>query len=684
MATAFRLSRLAFIGCLLVGLITVSGSVASQNPVPFINQPLVPDAVKPGGAGFLLTVNGSGFAPGAVVKWNGQARTTTFVHSSRLTADILQSDITRPCTAAVTVINPGTGGASSNVVFLHVTTPAVAIPGLAKTVNPSTGQFPISIAVGDFNKDGKLDMAVANYNSNDVTILLGNGNGKFQPGVNYSVDSNPYSVAVGDVNGDGNLDLAVANSGSNNVSVLLGKGDGSFEAALNYGTGSGSTPLSAAFGDFNRDGKLDLVVANFGTNNVSVLLGNGDGTFQTPEQYTVGTSPRSVAVGDFNQDGNLDLAVANWVSGSVSVLLGKGDGTFASAVNHAVGSAPYWVAVADFNGDTKLDLAVANVGSDNVSVLLGNGDGSFQASVNYGVGGQANDVVVGDFNGDSKPDLLVEEGDISVLLGKGNGSFQAPITYAGGAGGVAPVQLAVGDFNGDGRLDLAVTGSVVSVLLQGTIAPSKTSVTFPVQVVGTTSVAQSVTITNIGPFSLSIGGIAITGADATDFGQSHTCGTTLGPGASCSISVTFKPSTIGPRNASITITDNGIGSPQSIPVRGIGAVSGPNATLAPTSLSFRCAFMCVPPPCGCRCTAPQTTTLDNFGSTTLSVSSITTTTPFSETHTCASSLAPGTSCSITVSFHAREKGNYTDAISVTDNAPGSPQIVSLTGTSTCP
>jgi hypothetical protein len=182
------------------------------------------------------------------------------------------------------------------------------------------------------------------------------------------VGTNPASVAVGDFNGDGKLDLAVANSASNNVSVLLGNGDGTFQAAVNYAVGT--NPASVAVGDLNGDGKLDLAVANIGSNNVSVLLGNGDGTFKAAVNYAVGSSPYSVAVGDFNGDGKLDLAVANPGSNNVSVLLGNGDGTFQTAVNYAVGSYPYSVAVGDFDGDGRMDLAVANHGSNNVSILL--------------------------------------------------------------------------------------------------------------------------------------------------------------------------------------------------------------------------------------------------------------------------------------------------------------------------
>ncbi len=178
------------------------------------------------------------------------------------------------------------------------------------------------------------------------------------------------SMAVGDFNGDGKPDLVVANVDSDTVSVLLGNGDGTFQTAQNFGAGRG--PRSVAVGDFNGDGKLDLAVANFYSNNVSVLLGNGDGTFQAARNFAVGNGPYSVAVGDFNGDGVQDLAVANFNSNNVSVLPGNGDGTFQAAVNFGAGVFPSSVAVGDFNGDGLQDLAVANQGSNNVSVLINN------------------------------------------------------------------------------------------------------------------------------------------------------------------------------------------------------------------------------------------------------------------------------------------------------------------------
>jgi len=306
----------------------------------------------------------------------------------------------------------------------------------------------------------------------DWSGLLGNGSGTFQSAVNYAAGTNPVSVAVGDFNGDGKTDLVVADYGpsdisSDNVSVLLGNGNGTFQTAVNYA--AGANPNYVAVGDFNGDGKSDLAVADANSNTVSILLGNGDGTFQTAVNYAVGSWPSSVAVGDFNGDGKADLAVADANSNTVSILLGNGDGTFQTAVNYAVGNGPVSVVVGDFNGDGKADLTVANVNTNSaVSVLLGNGNGTFQPAVNYPAGNLPASVAVGDFNGDGRVDLAVANyggNNVSILLGNGNGTFQAAVNYAAG---LWPHSVALGDFNGDGRADLVVANQYsnnVSILL---------------------------------------------------------------------------------------------------------------------------------------------------------------------------------------------------------------------------
>jgi Bacterial Ig-like domain (group 3)/FG-GAP-like repeat/NHL repeat len=321
-----------------------------------------------------------------------------------------------------------------------------------------------SVATGDFNGDGILDIAYPENGGNNISITLGNGDGTFQPHTSYSVGTTAYGLAAGDFNDDGKLDLVVTNWNSNSISILLGNGDGTFQPQTSY---SGlSNPSSVAVGDFNGDGILDLVVANFGgaSNSVSVLLGNGDGTFQSETPYPTGHSPYSVAVGDFNGDGKLDLVAANNADSTVSILLGNGDGTFQTQHTYMVGDGPSSVVIGDFNSDGKLDLAVNNSYDSNVSVLLGNGDGTFQAQVPYTVDPAPNGVVAGDFDGDGVLDLATanwNSNSISILLGDGDGTFRTSISYP-----AARIHsLSVGDFNGDGLPDLVMSGNILGIVL---------------------------------------------------------------------------------------------------------------------------------------------------------------------------------------------------------------------------
>ena len=337
----------------------------------------------------------------------------------------------------------------------------------------AAGARPSDVAVGDFDGDGKLDLATANSSTDTVSILLGTGSDAFGPATNFSVGRLPRSVAVGDFDGDGKLDLATANQLGGTVSIRLGTGSGTFGPATNFSVGT--SPVSVAVGDFNGDGKLDLAVLS--DNTVSIRLGNGDGTFGPVTDFTVGIFARSMAAGDFNRDGKLDLAVAKSGSDTVAILLGNGDGTFGAATNFPVGITPDSVAVGDFNGDGKLDLAVAKSGSDTVSILLGNGDGTFGPATDFAVGSAPSAVAVGDFNRDGKLDLAVANSasnTVSILLGNGDGTFGAKTDFSVEglfpASGQAqqPASLAVGDFNRDGKPDLVVAnavGDTVSILL---------------------------------------------------------------------------------------------------------------------------------------------------------------------------------------------------------------------------
>jgi hypothetical protein len=343
------------------------------------------------------------------------------------------------------------------------------IGGFTAATNFTVGTNPQAITVGDFNGDGKIDLATANKGSNNISVLFGNGGGGFAAATNFTVGTNPEAVTVGDFNGDGKIDLATANYTSNNVSVLLGNGGGGFAAATNFTVGT--NPISVTVGDFNGDGKIDLATANYTSNNISVLFGNGGGGFTAATNFTVGTNPQAVTVGDFNGDGKIDLATANYNSNNVSVLFGNSGGGFAAATNFTVGTNPRSMTVGDFNGDGKLDLATTNQSSGDVSVLLGNGSGGFTSATNFTVGTNPVSVTVGDFNSDGKPDLATAnfDGSVLVLLGNGGGGFTPATNFTVGTN---IFSATVGDFNSDGKPDIATANYFldnVSVILNSDV-----------------------------------------------------------------------------------------------------------------------------------------------------------------------------------------------------------------------
>ncbi len=298
------------------------------------------------------------------------------------------------------------------------------------------------------------------------------------PGATFAVGDRPVSglpvfVAVADLDGDGVSDLVLVNAGSDDVGVLLGKGDGTFQAAGVFA--AGSDPSSVDVVDLDGDGAPDLVTANRSSDDVSVLLGNGDGSFQAAVSFAAGDRPESVAAADLNGDGAPDLVAANIprslpIAGGASVLLGRGDGTFQDKVPiAALDSAQSYVALGDLDGDSVADLVTAYGFGEGVSVLLGNGDGSFQTPVSFPTGDGPTPVVVADLDGDGVSDLVTANqgsGDASVLLGNGDGSFQAAVSFPTGE---RPNSMAVADLDGDGVPDL-VTGNTPRFPLPGGVS----------------------------------------------------------------------------------------------------------------------------------------------------------------------------------------------------------------------
>lgn len=392
----------------------------------------------------------------------------------------------------------------------------------------AVGSQPFGIVAVDFNGDGKWDLATANCASNNISVLLGNGDGTFvnAPGSPFAVGTQPNALVAGDFNGDGRPDLAVSNSGDNDVDIYLGNGNGTFTASPGNPIAVGTDPISIVAGNFDAGTTLDLAVANSGSGNVSILLGNGNGTF-TSSLIAAGTSPSSVTAADFNGDGKKDLAVANKDDNTLSILLGagngtftagtlvslaavgsvspwfvladdldsdgradlvvtftatvlqyayrvailrgNGDGTFGSASLYATDFEPTSVGVGDFNSDGRKDLVTTNWTEDTLWLLFGKGNGAFVGTRAFrAFGDDSKAVTIADFNGDGKKDLAVANGfsnNISILLGDGSGAFGAAVNYAAGN---SPGAIAADDFNGDGRLDLAVanaSGNNVSILL---------------------------------------------------------------------------------------------------------------------------------------------------------------------------------------------------------------------------
>jgi hypothetical protein len=352
-------------------------------------------------------------------------------------------------------------------------------------VSSAVGSGPYDVVTADFNGDGIPDLATANYYSNTVSVLLGKADGTFQPAKTSATGAKPLSLAVGDFNGDQNLDLATANKGANSVSVLLGTGTGTFQAPTSVGIGQ--TPTSVAVGDINGDGTLDLGVTSaqwygidpyypyYYTSTASVLLGNGNGGFSSPNSTWLGygyfTSATAANLDGVGPD-ELVVAAADSVYysgynyGTVAVLTGDASG-FLQGTN-VLDTNAYDVAVGDVNADGVLDIVTANWSYGSVSVLLGDGLGGYGAAQTFAAGSYPHSLALGDFTGDGNVDIAVTDFyayRVNLLSGAGDGAFTAPIPFAAG---LNPASLASGDFDGEGWLDLATAnygGSSVAVLL---------------------------------------------------------------------------------------------------------------------------------------------------------------------------------------------------------------------------
>jgi hypothetical protein len=563
------MKRLPVIGIFLMCAIV---TVAQSNPIPFIDQPLVPASAAPGGPGFTLTLNGTGFVSGAVLQWNGSARSTKVLSGTRLTAQITASDIASAGTATVTVLNAGAGEVPSNGVHFPVATPLPNVGWMSSRDWGAGGNYAVA---GDFNQDGKADVITSVYSmisgAGDIMVLLGKGDGTFQPTQFYPSGDFGLSIVSGDFNGDGKLDVAVANSTQpGGVTVLLNKGGGVFAAPVTYPTGNNAIGLAAA--DFNGDGKLDLAASNLNDNAVQVLLGNGDGTFQAGISSPV-QLPNFLTTGDINGDGKQDLLVTSSLSPNIAVLLGNGDGTFqAPLTNNA--NAVSAAALADFNGDGKLDAALP-VATSGIAILLGNGDGTFGRATYYRLANEELDyLTVADMNGDGKLDVAAGAGmkHAAVFQGNGDGTLREPAFRFDLQSFDLAGSIVAADFNNDGRMDMALANgnsNNLSVLLQSSVALTATDVAFGTQTIGTQT-TRTVTLTNGSSQALAISGVHIGKRNRSDFTQTNTCGSSVAPGASCSFTVTFTPQKTGIRLAALVISDSSFSSPQRVELKGTG------------------------------------------------------------------------------------------------------------------
>lgn len=339
--------------------------------------------------------------------------------------------------------------------------------GFQNRTDVTTGTGPYSIALGDMNGDGDLDLVSANAADHALGVQLGDGAGNFGFKINTPTGTSPFSLALGDFNGDGILDVVNVNQNDDTLNLHLGDGSGSLSTALTLPTGD--MPYAVAVGDLNIDGKLDVVEASFLDSTLGIRLGDGSGGLGTRTTVTSGLHPAHLTLGDVNQDGVLDLLSANYSADSVSVLLGNGSGGFATRTDFTVGDSPHALNLGDLNADGRLDLVTANEQDNTFSVLLGTGSGSFLSKTDVATGLYPHSVALGDLDGDGVLDLAISNynaDSTSVLLGNGSGGFAARTDFQVQSN---PSQAVVGDVNGDGKLDVVVANvnsNSVSVLLK--------------------------------------------------------------------------------------------------------------------------------------------------------------------------------------------------------------------------
>jgi hypothetical protein len=547
----------------------------------------------------------------------------------------------------------------------------------------ATSNVPITaLGAGDFTGQGALDIAVA-HTDGTVDIFLQDGEGDFFPNAGTQAGSSPSAIVVGDFNGDGKADLAITNSTADSVSILLGNGSGGFTAIASPSTGA--APNSIAVGDFNGDGIADLAVANSGADTVTILLGKGDGTFTVEPVLDTGATPVSLAIGAFNGNDSSDIAVvnedpaSNASASTATILLSQLTQTAtATATGIAPAGAGTHLVDASYAGDSVFAASVSSTTSltgTGSSVTMSVAPTSLTFSAQVGSTSAAQTV------------KLTNTGTSAVSISSVSATGDFVVSSACGGSlavgancllSVTFVPTTAGSLSGTLSVSDNATGSPQTVTLNGTatappptLSISPASLTFASQLAGTTSSPQTVTLANTSKYPATISSVIA----STGYAVSSACGTTLAAGGSCLLSVTFVPTTAGTIAGKITITDNASGSPQTVALSGAATTPPPTVTVAPASLTFSAM------PVGSSSTA-QTVTLTNTGSVAVSVASITVSGDYSQTNTCGTSVAAGATCAISVVFTPTTSGARSGTLTITDNAGGSPQTVALAGTGT--
>lgn len=485
----------------------------------------------------------------------------------------------------------------------------------------------MQIATGDFNQDGKLDLAVDT--GGGVSILLGNGDGTFKTHLDYP--GGGFAIASGDFNGDGKLDLVTG--GQNLVSILLGNGDGTFQAPINYQTNvlSGRTVFSIHVTDFNKDGKLDLAVNTETTEHV-ILLGNGDGTFQAPVEYLLANFiSDSLTVGDFNGDG-----VPDWAAGDAD---GNTIGVMLSTAFKALSPSSLSFGSQDVGTISKAQtITISNPSNVNITIGSIASIGNFAETNNCGV------------------DL------------KSGASCQLSITFSPSITGLQSGTINITDSTRVSPLAIPLSGIGVN---EASLSFYPSRQNFSPQAVGSTSSAAAIVLENTGSAPLNLSAIGTTGVDSADFRQTNNCGGSLVPAGTCVVNVKFAPTAAGSRVASLSVSDTASGSPQIVALTGTGL--GAAARFTPNTLAF------LPQTVGTNSTA-QAVLVTNTGNMPLSISSISISGDFAQTNSCNVTLSPGSNCQLSVVFTPTAVGNRAGIVTISDNALASPQLIAVSGT----